>query len=234
MSSIADTIKKLFPSELEEFVPVRRPWWHKVDFSNLKTKEGFWISLCAIAIILPGVFYYNKFVALSRFTEMEQHQIDVQLQRRKDLSINLTKMVIDYAQHERTMFQYMADKKAGGSYKAGLIESLLKQNGLADLAQLKNGVPMSANALGKIMALAEAYPDLKLNANFQVMMQGLINSEDRIAASRMAYNEAASAFHAAVRQVPACFYAFIFGYREKMFHYAEVDNDVRKFIRVEY
>ncbi|MBF0489284.1 MAG: LemA family protein [Candidatus Omnitrophica bacterium] len=229
---IGDTILKMFPKDFEEFVPVRMPWWKKIDFNNLKSKQGIILAASALIIILPGVYYYNKFVDLSRYTEMEQHQIDVMLQRRKDLSINLTKMVIDYAQHERTVFQYMVDKRSGSGGKMDMLENVLKQAGVGSLDQLKSG--LSSSAMGKILALAEAYPDLKLNANFQVLMQGLIKSEDNIAERRMAYNEAASQFHAAVRHVPACFYAFVFGYRERMFHYADVDDDVRKFIVVAY
>jgi LemA protein len=233
MSRMVETIKRIFPQDFKELVPVQRRWWQNIDFNNLKSKEALWISLAAAIIILPGIYYYNKLIELSRYTEMEQHQIDVQLQRRKDLSANLTKTVMDYAEHERAMFQYMADRRAGSpSSKLDPITNALEKNGLADLVKMNTGLP--ANAMGKILALAEAYPDLKLSANFQVLMQGLIHTEDNIAARRMAYNEAASNFHAYVRKVPACFYAFIFGYREKMFHYVDVDTDLKKYSRIAY
>jgi len=233
MSGIHETVKKLFPSDFTEFFPVKKHWWEKIDFENLKSKQGLILALSAAIIILPGIYYYNKFISLTRFTEMENAQINVQMQRRKDLSINLSHMVIDYAQHERLMFKYAIDKKAGGQSNVDLLESVLAKTGVRELsATMKDG--LSSNAMGKIMALAEAYPELKLNANFQIMMQGLINSEDRIAASRMAYNEAASQFHAYVRKIPACFYAFVLGYRENMYHYVDTDSDLNKTFRIAY
>ena len=233
MANIADTIRKLFPRDLAEFFPVKVNWWQKIDFNNLKTKEGFWISLAVLVIILPGVYYYNKLIDLSRYTEMEDHQIDVQLQRRKDLSRNLVKTVIDYAEHERSMFKYAIDKNAGGAGAMAAGSASLAPENLAELAKM-DAAGISKSAMNKMLALAEAYPDLKLSGNFQILMQGLIRTEDNIALRRMAYNEAASNFHAYVRRVPACFYAFIFGYREKMFHYAEVDKDVGQYIKIAY
>ncbi len=232
MASIHESVRKIFPSDFTEFFPVKKHWWEKIDFENLKSKQGLILAICAAIIIVPGIYYYNKFISLTRFTEMENAQINVQMQRRKDLSINLSHMVIDYAQHERMMFKYAIDKKSGGSSNVDLLESVLSKTGVGNLTAMKEG--MSASGMDKIMALAEAYPELKLNANFQIMMQGLINSEDRIAASRMAYNEAASQFHAYVRKVPACFYAFLLGYRENMYHYVNTDSDLDKSFRVIY
>ena len=232
MSNIHESVRKLFPSDFKEFFPVKKHWWEKIDFENLKTKQGVILTISAFIIIMPGIFYYNKFIELTRFTEMENAQIEVQEQRRKDLSINLSHMVIDYAQHEREMFKYAIDKKSGGNSNVDLLENVLAKSGVGDLNALRDAG--SVSAMGKVMALAEAFPELKLNANFQIMMQGLINSEDKISERRLAYNEAASHYHAYVRSIPACFYAFILGYRENMYHYVSVDNDLNKSFRVAY
>jgi len=232
MSIINETVKRMFPGDFKEFFPVKKHWWEKIDFENLKSRQGLVLSICAAIILIPGIYYYNKFIELTRFTEMEQAQIQVQEQRRKDLSINLSHMVIDYARHEREMFKYAIDKKAGGSSNVDLLESVLSKSGVGDFAAMKDG--LSSNAIGKVMALAEAYPELKLNTNFQIMMQGLINSEDKISERRLAYNEAASHYHAFVRSIPACFYAFVLGYRESMFHYVTTDSDLNKSFRVAY
>ncbi|MBF0123283.1 MAG: LemA family protein [Candidatus Omnitrophica bacterium] len=224
MSLISDSVKKLFPSELGELTPKRIHWWQKIDFSNLGSREGVLAGIFMLVVLLSGIYYYNHFVNLSRFTEMEQNQIEVQLQRKRNLAINLAKMVIAYAEHERTMYQYMADKRAGSMDKTEMIMNMLKQGGLTDLANMKP--EHVEGALSKFMALAEAYPDLKLSDNFQKLMDALIVSEDRIAASRMEYNKAASVFHTAVKNFPGCLYAWVFGYKEKMFHYAAVDKDI--------
>ena len=232
MSLISDSVKKLFPSELGELRPVGKHWWEKVDFKNLESREGLIIGILVAFIVFSGVYYYNNFVNLSRFTEMEQHQIEVQMQRKRNLAINLAKMVIAYAEHERVMYQYMADKRADSLNKSDVIMAALKQGGLADLTNIKP--EHVEGALSKFMAIAEAYPDLKLSQNFQKLMDALIVSEDRIAASRMEYNKAASVFHTAVRNFPGCIYAFVFGYKEKMFHYAQVDEDVMNSKTVSY
>ncbi len=229
---ISETVKRLFANDFEEFQPVKKHWWQKIDFSHLQKKEGLVAALAAVVIILGGVYYYNKFIGLSRFTEMEQHQIEVQLQRKRNLAINLAKMVIAYAEHERTMYEYVADRQTGSSKKKAQLLDAIKNSGLDDLTKMKIGNVDSS--FTKLLALAEAYPDLKLSDNFQKLMDALIESENRIANSRMEYNKAASIFHAAVREVPACFYAFIFGYHERMFHYAEVDQDVNKPVLVQY
>jgi len=221
MSSIHESIRKIFPNDFQEFFPVKKHWWEKIDFENLKTKQGLILSICAAIILIPGIYYYNKFIALSRYTEMESAQIEVMMQRRKDISINMAHMVMDYVRHEREMFKYAIDKKDGGSSNVNVLANLLAEKGLGDLNAMRG-----MGTMDKIMALAEAYPELKASAAFQIMQSGYINSEDKIAERRMAYNEAASNFHAYVRKIPACFYAFVLGYREVMFHYAETDKDL--------
>ncbi|MBF0571458.1 MAG: LemA family protein [Candidatus Omnitrophica bacterium] len=225
---ISDTVKRLFPSDFEELRPVRKHWWNKINFSKLENKYLF-LGLAAAVICIGGsIYYFNKFVNLSRFTEMEQHQIEVQQQRKRNLAVNLARMVIAYAEHERTMYEYMADKRAENVGKTEELIETLKKGGLLDLAKTTNGGGNMEDALSKFLAVAEAYPDLKLSQNFQKLMDALIVSEDRIAASRMEYNKAASVFHAAVRTFPGCVYAWLFGYKERMFHYAQVDEDVTK------
>ena len=164
---------------------------------------------------------------------MENAQIEVMMQRRKDISANMARMVMDYVDHERQMFKYAIDSKDGGTSNVSLLDNLLSKSGVGDLTSLKKNI--SPQMMKKVMALAEAFPELKANTSFQIMQQGYINSEDKIAERRMAYNEAASQFHAFVRKVPACFYAFVLGYREKMFHYAETDKDLNdKEFRITY
>ncbi|MBF0330859.1 MAG: LemA family protein [Candidatus Omnitrophica bacterium] len=232
MSLISDSVKKLFPSELGELTPVKKRWWDKIDLKALEGRETMLVGVLMLVLVGSGIYYYNKFVDLSRFTEMEQHQIEVQMQRKRNLAINLAKMVIAYAEHERTVYEYMADKRSDDLNKNGKLIDALKRGGIAELANIKP--EQMEGALSKFMAVAEAYPDLKLSENFQKLMDALVISEDRIAASRMEYNKAASVFHTAVRNFPGCMYAFVFGYKEKMFHYAAVDQDVMSTYTITY
>jgi LemA protein len=229
---INKTIKKLFASDFEELEPVKKRWWHKINFDNVRTREIVLIAVVVVPVAIMAMYYYNKFIELSRFTEMEQHQIDVLLQRRKDLSINLMTTVINYAEHERNMYQYMADRRTDSLKKTDLLLDTLKKSGFIEMAEKVRNGEIDSEAISKFMALGEAYPDLKLSANYQKLMDSLVASEDKIADRRMEYNRAASVFHAYVKKIPACVFAYIYGYKEKMFHYAEVDTDAKNFNRI--
>lgn len=230
---IAGTIKKLFPNDFEELQPVKRHWWQKIDVSNLKKKEAIWAVLAIAVVVLPAIYYFNQFIVLETNAATARAQVDVQLQRRKDLLINLTTTLIDYAQHERVMFQYMADRRTGPAKNPEALMAELKNSGLMDMVKA-GGAKVPAGALSKLIALAEAYPELKLSANFQKMMDALIATEDKIAEKRMAYNDQGNIFGTYVRQFPQWIYAFVFRYSDKMFPYIAVDKDVGEYNRIKY
>lgn len=229
---ISDTLKRLFPDDLEELVPGKRHWWQKIDFENLKKKEALWITLGLLLLTLPGIYYWNKFVVLLTNAQTAQAQIEVQLQRRKDLLINLTTTLVDYAEHERSMYQYMVDRRQGASKKNMMILETLKKQGLTDLATKSAGSIDGATA--KLLALAEAYPELKLSANFQKMMDALVATEDKIAERRMVYNEAANKFGTYAMSFPNSIYAFVFRLSPRDFPFVKVDKDVMQYNRIKY
>lgn len=229
---IADTVKRLFPDEFDELIPVRKHWWQKIDFENLKRKEALWIILGISLVALPGIHYWNKFVVLLTNAQTAQAQIEVQLQYRKDLLINLTTTLVDYAEHERAMYQYTIDRRQGASKKSIMLLEELKKTGLADLAN-KNIAGIDG-AAAKILALAEAYPELKLSANFLKMMDALVTTENKIAECRMAYNEAANKYGTYAMSFPNSIYAFIFRFSSKDFPFVKVDNDVGAYNRIKY
>lgn len=227
-----ESIKKLFAADFEELEPGKKHWWQKIDFNNLKKKEALWVTLGILLLTLPGIHYWNKFVILLTNAQTAQAQIEVQLQRRKDLLINLTKTLLDYADHERTMFEYMAERRQGVSKKNIMLMEELKKSGLADLANKSPGFMNSATA--RLIALAEAYPELKLSANFQKMMDALVATEDKIAERRMAYNEAANKFGTYAMSFPNSIYAFAFRMSANDFPFVKVDKDVGEYNRIKY
>jgi LemA protein len=228
----SDTVKRLFPSDFEELEPVKKHWWQKIDFGNLKSKQGILITLLVLAVVLPGVHYWNHFVVFLTNAQTAEAQVGVQLQRRKDLLINLTKTVVDYAEHERVMFQFAAEKRLGNSKKADMLMDVLKKGGLVDLANAKTG--NLEDAAAKLLALAEAYPELKLSANFQKMMDALVGTEDKLAECRMAYNEAANKFGTYAMSFPNSIYAFIFGFSPSDFPFVTIDKDAGEYNRIQY
>lgn len=234
---MSDVVKRLFPKDFEELTPVKKHWWKKIDFRNLKSQQGLWVALAFLAVILPGVYYWNHFVVFLTNAQTAQAQIEVQLQRRKDLLINLTKTVVDYAEHERIMFQYMAEKRSGDSQKADMLMEELKKSGLTDLAN--NKAVNLEGVKAKLFALAEAYPELKLSENFQKMMEALVATEDKLAERRMIYNEAANKYGTYMMSFPNSIYAFVFWSGKSRFvpadfPFVKVDEDVNQYNRILY
>lgn len=229
---ISDTIKRLFPKDFEELAPGKKHWWQKIDFNNLKSKKGIWMAIAVLAVVLPGVYYWNNFVILLTNAQTAKAQIGVQLQRRKDLLINLTTTLLDYSEHERSMYQYTIDRRQGASKKSIMLLEELKKAGLDDLA--KKGVAGIDGATNKMIALAEAYPELKLSENFQRMMEALVATEDKLAVSRMFYNDKANAFGTYAMSFPNCIYAFIFRFSPDDFPFVKVDKDVDLYKRIKY
>ena len=130
--------------------------------------------------------------------------IDVQLKQRHDLIPNLVETVKGYAAHER-----------------GTLDEVIKARNSAMSAQGPAQVSAAENqlsgALGRLIALSEAYPDLKANANFQQLASELSDLENKIAASRRFFNNAVQEYNTGIQQMPAALFAGMFGFTSKDF-----------------
>jgi LemA protein len=138
----------------------------------------FVIILLVLVIIagLWAVAAYNGLVKLRNLVQEAWHQIETELQRRHDLIPNLVETVKGYAAHERaTLEAVTAARTAAAAPGAGPAEQAAQENILTQ-------------ALGRLFAVAEAYPDLKANQNFLQLQAELTNTEDRVAAGRRFYN----------------------------------------------
>ena len=140
--------------------------------------EWFLIALLVIVVIagLWAVGAYNGLVRLRNLVQEAWHQIDTELQRRHDLIPNLVETVKGYAKHERETLEAVT---------AARTAAVAPGSSPAEQAQQEN---ILTQALGKLFALAEAYPDLKANTNFLQLQTELTNTEDRVAAGRRFYN----------------------------------------------
>jgi LemA protein len=168
---------------------------------------GGLICLLVVVIIVWGVVAYNRLVRLRNQVDASWAQIDVQLKRRYDLIPNLVETVKGYAAHER-----------------GTLEAVVAARGSAINAAQAPGVGDRAAAeglltqtLGRLFALAEAYPDLKANENFRALQVELGNTEDKIAYARQFYNSAVQTFNTAVQSVPTNLIAGLGGFRARDF-----------------
>src|SRR4030081_3603911 len=164
-----------------------------------------WIVLGVIVVlVLWIIMIYNQLVAMRQRVGQAFADVDVQLKQRHDLIPNLVETVKGYAAHER-----------------GTLDARVKARNAAMSAQGTGQVSAAENqlsgALGKLIALSEAYPDLKANANFQQLASELSDLENKIAASRRFFNNAVQEYNTGIQQMPAALFAGMFGFTRKDF-----------------
>lgn len=153
--------------------------------------------LLVVLVVVIGV--YNRLVGLRQSVRQGVADIDAQLRQRHDLIPNLVETVKGYAAHEsETIEAVIAARNAAASGQGGE-------------AQLRG-------ALDNLLALGEAYPDLKASANFQSLQGELADVEDKLAAARRALNAAVARFNAARESFPAVMFAGALGFAEADFH----------------
>lgn len=167
--------------------------------------------LAAVAIFL--VVLYNRFVRLRNRVDNAWAQIEVQLKRRWDLIPNLVETVKGYAAHERETFQNVTEARAAAQRaqtpaEAAEAESLLDR------------------ALGRLFAVAEAYPELQADENFRQLQDELAETENRIAVSRQVYNDMVLTFNNAIQTIPGVIVAGPFGFAKREFF--DVEDDAQR------
>ncbi len=175
-----------------------------------------WIILGLVVLIaIYLIALYNGLVKKRNRVDNAWAQIEVQLKRRRDLIPNLVETVKGYAAHERGTFEAVTQARAAA---AGA-------QGPAATAQAEGFL---TQALGKLFAVAEAYPDLKANTNFLELQAQLAETENRIAVSRQVYNDTVLTFNNAIQVFPAVLLAAPFGFTKREFYEVEdaADRDV--------
>ena len=162
---------------------------------------AFLVLLLALGYL---IFVYNGLVALRQRCRQALSDIDVQLKQRRDLIPNLVETVKGYAAHERgTLDAVIKARNAAASAK-----------GTAELAGAEAAL---SGAMGRLFALAEAYPDLKANQNFLSLQGELAAVEDKIAAARRFLNNTVSEYNASIEAFPAMLFAGSAGFRQEAF-----------------
>ncbi len=156
------------------------------------------VIVLVVLVLLLGVGLYNGLVRLRNVVQESWRQIDVELHRRHDLIPNLIETVKGYAAHERETLQAVV---------AARTAAVAPGSSPAQQAQQEN---VLTAALGRLFALAEAYPDLKANQNFLELQRELTDTEDRIAASRRFYNANVRSLNTKVETVPSNIVAGLF------------------------
>jgi LemA protein len=168
------------------------------------------IAVVVLLVLLWGVFTYNGLVRLRNLVQEAWRQIDVELTRRHDLIPNLVETVKGYASHERGTLDAVVRARAAATAPGATVAQQAQQEG--ELSQ----------ALGRLMAITEAYPDLKANQNFAALQRELGQTEDRIAAGRRFYNANVRELNTKVESVPSNIIAGVFNFERA--DYFEVES----------
>ena len=174
-----------------------------------------WIVVGAVvvALFVFAVLVYNHLVRLRNEAETGWANIDVQLKRRADLVPNLVEAVKGYAAHERETFDSVTRARAASQQAAGPVQAAQ-----AD-AELVGG-------LNRLLAIAEAYPQLRASENFLKLQQELADIEDKLAAARRYYNQTVYRFNSVQQTFPSVLVARPFGFHERQFFEADQRDPV--------
>ena len=186
-----------------------------------KTTSIIVIIAVLAAIVLWFVGKYNAMVTAEENVETSWAQVENQYQRRSDLIPNLVATVKGYAEHESQVFESVVEARA----KATQITIDPTNASPEQLAAFQNAQGELSQALGRLLAVAENYPDLKANENFRDLQSQLEGTENRIAVARNAFNEAAQKFNVLIRKFPNNIVAGMFGFEKKPYFEAEEGAD---------
>jgi LemA protein len=162
------------------------------------------VLLLAIAVVV----IYNRLVRLRNRSEASWAQVDVQLRRRYDLIPNLVEAVKGYAAHERATFEEVTEARTRAQQAEGVEEQAKAENVLTA-------------ALGRLFAVAEAYPELRATENFQQLQGQLAEVEQNIVISRQVYNDAVLSYDNALETVPTNVVAGMFSFRPRAYFETE-------------
>ncbi|MTB89306.1 LemA family protein [Aeromicrobium senzhongii] len=177
-----------------------------------------WIIVAIVvvlALVLFSVVAFNRLRTADIGAQEALGGIDVQLTRRADLIPNLVNTVKGYAAHERGVFEEVTAARAGvtEAARSGSVEQRAVAEGRLD------------RALVDVMAVAEAYPDLKASANFQQLQSDLRDTEDKLSFARQYYNDAVRRLNELVRTIPWLFFTGLAGVKERTFYDAPDGQD---------
>jgi LemA protein len=169
---------------------------------------GLIIAIVIGVLLVIGVLIYNSLVRAKIRVDEAWSDITVQLKRRSDLIPNLVSTVKGYAKHEKKVFEEVTKART----------AVMDAKGVKDTAAADN---MFEGALKSLFAVAEAYPDLKANENFKALQDELVDTEDKIQASRRFYNGAVRDFNSKTQVFPTNIFAGMLGFKSREFYEVE-------------
>lgn len=177
------------------------------------------IIIAILFIAITIVHLYNNLVNLRNRVKNSYSQIDVQLKRRNDLIPNLVETVKGYASHEKSVLEEVTNART----------SIINASSIDEVSNADNQL---TGALKSLFAVAENYPDLKANSNFQQLQAELSDTEDKISYARQFYNDVVLKYNNACEQFPSNIFAKIFGFNKSEFF--EASSEEKSAPKVEF
>jgi LemA protein len=173
-----------------------------------------WIVIGGIILVLGAtvVGIYNKLVALKNRYKNAFAQIEVQLKRRYDLIPNLVETVKGYMSHERETLEAVI--QARNQAMSGLQRAASDPGDPSAIQNLASAEGVLGGAMGRLLALAEAYPDLKASENMKQLTEELTSTENKVSFSRQAFNDAVTAYNIYRQSFPTTIFAGMFGHTQ--------------------
>ena len=184
----------------------------------------------AVVVVIWIISMYNRFIRLIQQTKEAWADIDVQLKRRYDLIPNLVETVKGYATHEREALNSVTEARAKAT-QVHVDPTNLTPESVAAMASAEQGL---TQALGKLLAVAEAYPDLKANTNFLELQRELSDTENKIQASRRFYNGNVRDLSIALAQFPSNVIGNMFSFKAPEYFDLGDNNEAREPVKVNF
>lgn len=190
-----------------------------------------WILIGIVAVLgLYVIYAYNNFVKLTNRTVEAWKDIDVQLKRRYDLIPNLIETVKGYAAHERGVFEDVTNARAKAT-QVHVDPAGITPEQIAAMAGAESAL---GDSLGRLLAVAEAYPDLKANQNFAQLQTELTDTENKIQAARRFYNANVRDLRIALQSFPSNIVGGAFRFKEEPFFELAENSVEREVVKVNF
>lgn len=185
-----------------------------------KSKTKIVLAIVGVVVLLLAIVSvqsYNGLVSKEEQVSKTWSDVQAQYQRRADLVPNLVATVKGYAQHEQETFQSVVDARTKATQLKVDAEDLTPER----MREIQAAQGELSSALGRLMAIAENYPQLKASENFSELQAQLEGTENRINESRQLYNAAVKTYNVSVRRFPSNIFASMFGFEKKSAFEAE-------------
>ncbi len=186
----------------------------------MKSKKQIWliaVVAVVVVILLWGVSGYNGLVSMDEGVQNQWSNVETQYQRRADLIPNLVNTVKGYATHEKTTLESVIKARSEATSVKIDPENLTPEK----MKQYQEAQGNVSSALGKLLMVAENYPELKANENFLELQSQLEGTENRITVARKDFNDAAKEYNTTIRRFPKSILAGMFGFEKKAYFEAE-------------